>query len=486
MNDYETVALIAGGHTFGKTHGAADPSKYVAAEPAGAGIEEQSMGWKNSYGTGKGADTITSGIEGAWTDSPTQWSHKFFENLFKYDWELTKSPAGAHQWKPKNNEGAGTIPDAHNPNVKHAPFMLTTDLSLRFDPAYEKISRHLLENPDEFADAYARAWFKLTHRDMGPIQRYLGPEVPNEELIWQDPIPAVDYEVVNDNDIAALKKNILASGLSVSELVTTAWSSASTFRGSDMRGGANGARIRLAPQKNWEVNNPEQLSKVLDTLSRIQKEFNETQSGNKKVSLADLIVLGGCAAVEKSAKDAGYNVKVPFTPGRTDASEAQTDAEAFDALEPLGDGFRNYLKKGMVVSAEELLVDKAQLLTLTAPEMTVLVGGMRALHANYDHSNHGIFTDKPGVLTNDFFVNLLDFDITWKSVSENDDVFEGRDRTTGNVKWTGTRADLIFGSNSELRALSEVYACEDSKEKFVKDFVKAWNKVMMLDRFDLD
>lgn len=486
MNDYETVALIAGGHTFGKTHGAADPSKYVAAEPAGAGIEEQSMGWKNSYGTGKGADTITSGIEGAWTDSPTQWSHKFFENLFKYDWELTKSPAGAHQWKPKNNEGAGTIPDAHNPNVKHAPFMLTTDLSLRFDPAYEKISRHFLENPDEFADAYARAWFKLTHRDMGPIQRYLGPEVPNEELIWQDPIPAVDYELVNDNDIAALKKNILASGLSVSELVTTAWASASTFRGSDMRGGANGARIRLAPQKNWEVNNPKQLSKVLDTLSRIQKEFNETQSGNKKVSLADLIVLGGCAAVEKSAKNAGYDVKVPFTPGRTDASEAQTDAEAFDALEPLGDGFRNYLKKGMVVSAEELLVDKAQLLTLTAPEMTVLVGGMRALHANYDHSNHGIFTDKPGVLTNDFFVNLLDFDITWKSVSENDDVFEGRDRTTGNVKWTGTRADLIFGSNSELRALTEVYACEDSKEKFVKDFVKAWNKVMMLDRFDLD
>jgi len=486
MNDYETVALIAGGHTFGKTHGAADPSKYVAAEPAGAGIEEQSMGWKNSYGTGKGADTITSGIEGAWTDSPTQWSHKFFENLFKYDWELTKSPAGAHQWKPKNNEGAGTIPDAHDPNVKHAPFMLTTDLSLRFDPAYEKISRHFLENPDEFADAYARAWFKLTHRDMGPIQRYLGPEVPNEELIWQDPIPAVDYELVNDNDITALKKNILASGLSVSELVTTAWASASTFRGSDMRGGANGARVRLAPQKNWEVNNPEQLSKVLDTLSRIQKEFNETQSGNKKVSLADLIVLGGCAAVEKSAKDAGYDVKVPFTPGRTDASEAQTDAEAFDALEPLGDGFRNYLKKGMVVSAEELLVDKAQLLTLTAPEMTVLVGGMRALHANYDHSNHGIFTDKPGVLTNDFFVNLLDFDITWKSVSENDDVFEGRDRTTGKVKWTGTRADLIFGSNSELRALAEVYACEDSKEKFVKDFVKAWNKVMMLDRFDLD
>tara|TARA_R110002074_G_scaffold696_5_gene3886 strand:+ start:41263 stop:43506 length:2244 start_codon:yes stop_codon:yes gene_type:complete len=486
MNDYETVALIAGGHTFGKTHGAADPSKYVAAEPAGAGIEEQSMGWKNSYGTGKGADTITSGIEGAWTDSPTQWSHKFFENLFKYDWELTKSPAGAHQWKPKNNEGAGTIPDAHDPNVKHAPFMLTTDLSLRFDPAYEKISRHFLENPDEFADAYARAWFKLTHRDMGPIQRYLGPEVPNEELIWQDPIPAVDYELVNDNDIAALKKNILASGLSVSELVTTAWASASTFRGSDMRGGANGARVRLAPQKNWEVNNPEQLSKVLDTLSRIQKEFNETQSGNKKVSLADLIVLGGCAAVEKSAKDAGYDVKVPFTPGRTDASEAQTDAEAFDALEPLGDGFRNYLKKGMVVSAEELLVDKAQLLTLTAPEMTVLVGGMRALHANYDYSNHGIFTDKPGVLTNDFFVNLLDFDITWKSVSENDDVFEGRDRATGKVKWTGTRADLIFGSNSELRALAEVYACEDSKEKFVKDFVKAWNKVMLLDRFDLD
>lgn len=486
MNDYETVALIAGGHTFGKTHGAANPDKYVAAEPAGAGIEEQSMGWKNTFGSGKGADTITSGIEGAWTDSPTQWSHKFFENLFKYDWELTKSPAGAHQWKPKNNEGAGTIPDAHDPNVKHAPFMLTTDLSLRMDPAYEKISRHFLENPDEFADAYARAWFKLTHRDMGPIQRYLGPEVPKEELIWQDPIPAANYEIINSDDISALKENILASGLSVSELVATAWASASTFRGSDMRGGANGARIRLAPQKNWEVNNPNQLSKVLDTLERIQKEFNETQSGNKKVSLADLIVLGGCAAVEKAAKDAGYNVSVPFTAGRTDASKEQTDAEAFDALEPLGDGFRNYVQNGVEVTAEELLVDKAQLLTLTAPEMTVLVGGMRALNANYDNSNHGIFTDKPGALTNDFFVNLLDMGTTWKAVSDSDTVFEGTDRKTGNVKWTGTRADLIFGSNSELRALAEVYACEDSKEKFVKDFVKAWNKVMNLDRFDLD
>ncbi len=486
MNDYETVALIAGGHTFGKTHGAANPDKYVAAEPAGAGIEEQSMGWKNTFGTGKGADTITSGIEGAWTDSPTQWSHKFFENLFRYDWELTKSPAGAHQWKPKNNEGAGTIPDAHDPNVKHAPFMLTTDLSLRMDPAYEKISRHFLENPDEFADAYARAWFKLTHRDMGPIQRYLGPEVPKEELIWQDPIPAADYEIINSDDVSSLKENILASGLSVSELVATAWASASTFRGSDMRGGANGARIRLAPQKNWEVNNPKQLLKVLDTLGRIQKEFNETQSGNKKVSLADLIVLGGCAAVEKAAKDAGYNLSVPFTAGRTDASEEQTDAEAFDALEPLGDGFRNYVQNGVEVTAEELLVDKAQLLTLTAPEMTVLVGGMRALNANYDNSNHGIFTDKPGALTNDFFVNLLDMGTTWKAVSDSDIVFEGTDRKTGNVKWTGTRADLIFGSNSELRALAEVYACEDSKEKFVKDFVKAWNKVMNLDRFDLD
>lgn len=486
MNDYETVALIAGGHTFGKTHGAADPDKYVAAEPAGATIEEQSMGWKNTFGSGKGADTITSGIEGAWTDTPTQWSHKFFENLFGYEWELTKSPAGAHQWKPINNEGAGTIPDAHDPNVKHAPFMLTTDLSLRFDPEYEKISRHFLENPEEFADAYARAWFKLTHRDMGPIQRYLGPEVPREELIWQDPIPSVDHDLIDNNDIEALKANILASGLTVSELVSTAWASAATFRGSDMRGGANGARIRLAPQKDWEVNNPTQLAKVLDTLSRIQNEFNGTQSGNKRVSLADLIVLGGSAAVEKAANDSGHSINVPFTAGRTDASEEQTDVDSFNALKPLGDGFRNYVKNDLDVSAEELLVDKAQLLTLTAPEMTVLVGGMRVLNTNYDNSKHGVFTHKPGTLTNDFFVNLLDLGTTWKATSENENIFEGSDRKTGALKWTGTRADLIFGSNTELRALAEVYASEDAKSKFVKDFVNAWVKIMNLDRFDLD
>ena len=485
MNDYETVALIAGGHTFGKTHGAASDAEYVEAEPAGAGIEMQGLGWKNNFGTGKGSDTITSGLEGAWTDTPIKWSNKFFENLFGYEWELTKSPAGAHQWKPKDNAGAGTVPDAHDPEKKHAPFMLTTDLSLRMDPAYEKISRHFYENPDEFADAYSRAWFKLTHRDMGPVQRYLGPEVPKEELIWQDPIPGADYQLINDKDIASLKANILASGLSVSELVSAAWASASTFRGSDKRGGANGARIRLAPQKDWKVNNPKQLENVLDTLGRIQKEFNDAQSGNKKVSIADLIVLGGCAAVEKAAKNAGQDVTVPFTPGRNDATEAQTDAESFEVLEPVADGFRNYAKGKFSVSAEELLVDKAQLMTLTAPEMTVLVGGMRVLNANFDKSGHGVFTNRSETLSNDFFVNLLDMGATWKAIGESDDVFEGRDRSTGEVKWTGTRVDLIFGSNSELRALSEVYGCEDSQGKFVKDFVAAWNKVMNLDRFDL-
>ncbi|MGB5205347.1 catalase/peroxidase HPI [Eudoraea sp.] len=485
MNDYETVALIAGGHTFGKTHGAASDAEYVEAEPAGAGIEMQGLGWKNNFGTGKGSDTITSGLEGAWTDTPIKWSNKYFENLFGYEWELTKSPAGAHQWKPKGNAGAGTVPDAHNPEKKHAPFMLTTDLSLRMDPAYEKISRHFYENPDEFADAYSRAWFKLTHRDMGPVQRYLGPEVPKEELIWQDPISAADYELINDKDVADLKANILASGLSVSELVSTAWASASTFRGSDKRGGANGARIRLAPQKDWKVNNPKQLEKVLDTLGRIQKEFNDAQSGNKKVSIADLIVLGGCSAVEKAAKNAGHDVAVPFTPGRNDATEAQTDAESFEVLEPVADGFRNYTKGKFSVSAEELLVDKAQLMTLTAPEMTVLVGGMRVLNTNFDQSGHGVFTNRSETLSNDFFVNLLDMGATWKAIGDSDDVFEGRDRSTGEVKWTGTRVDLIFGSNSELRALAEVYGCEDAQKKFVKDFVAAWNKVMNLDRFDL-
>ena len=431
----------------------------------------QGLGWKNNFGTGKGSDTITSGLEGAWTDTPIKWSNKYFENLFGYEWELTKSPAGAHQWKPKGNAGAGTVPDAHDPEKKHAPFMLTTDLSLRMDPAYEKISRHFYENPDEFADAYSRAWFKLTHRDMGPVQRYLGPEVPKEELIWQDPISAADYELISDKDVANLKANILASGLSVSELVSTAWASASTFRGSDKRGGANGARIRLAPQKDWNVNNPKQLEKVLDTLGRIQKEFNDAQSGNKKVSIADLIVLGGCAAVEKAAKNAGHDVTVPFTPGRNDATEAQTDAESFEVLEPVADGFRNYTKGKFSVSAEELLVDKAQLMTLTAPEMTVLVGGMRVLNTNFDQSGHGVFTNRTETLSNDFFVNLLDMGATWKAIGDSDDVFEGRDRSTGEVKWTGTRVDLIFGSNSELRALAEVYGCEDAQKKFVKDFM---------------
>ena len=485
MNDYETVALIAGGHTFGKTHGAANPGKYVGREPAAAGIEEQGLGWKNTFGSGNADDTITSGLEGAWTTTPTRWSNNFFENLFGYEWELTKSPAGAHQWRPKNGAGAGLVPDAHDPSKRHAPFMLTTDLSLRFDPAYEKISRHFYENPDEFADAFARAWFKLTHRDMGPRARYLGPEVPAEELIWQDPVPAVTHKLIDAQDAAALKARILASGLSVSELVSTAWASASTFRGSDKRGGANGARIRLAPQKDWAVNNPAQLAKVLETLEGIRKAFNSAQSGGKMVSLADLIVLGGCAGIEQAAKNAGHDVTVPFTPGRTDASQEQTDAESFAVLEPAADGFRNYKKSQYSVPAEEMLVDKAQLLTLTAPEMTVLVGGMCVLNTNFDRSKHGVFTKRPEALTNDFFVNLLDLGTTWKATSDAQDTFEGRDRATGAPKWTATRVDLIFGSNSELRALAEVYACADAQKKFVQDFVAAWAKVMNLDRFDL-
>ncbi|MCB1323736.1 MAG: catalase/peroxidase HPI [Leptospiraceae bacterium] len=484
MNDEETVALIAGGHTFGKAHGAAEPGKYVGPEPAAAGIEEQGLGWKNTFGEGNGSETITSGLEGAWTTTPTKWSNNFFENLFGYEWELTKSPAGAHQWKPKGN-AAGTIPDAHDPSKKHAPFMLTTDLSLRMDPIYEPISRRFYENPDQFADAFARAWYKLTHRDMGPRARYLGPEVPEEELIWQDPIPAVTHKLIDDKDVAQLKEKILASGLSVSQLVSVAWASASTFRGSDKRGGANGARIRLAPQNNWAVNNPAQLKKVLTTLEKIQKEFNGAQSGGKQVSLADLIVLGGCAGVEQAAKKAGQSVNVPFIPGRADALEEQTDVEGFAVLEPIADGFRNYAKSKYRVPAEELLIDKAQLLTLTAPEMTVLVGGMRVLNTNFDHSKHGVFTDRPETLTNDFFINLLDLGTVWKSTSEADDQFEGRDRKTGKVRWTATRVDLIFGSNSELRALAEVYACADSQRRFVQDFVSAWIKVMNLDRFDL-
>lgn len=485
MDDYETVALIAGGHTFGKTHGAADPSKYVAAEPAGATIEEQGMGWKNSFGSGAGADTISSGLEGAWTTTPTKWSNNYFENLFGYEWELTKSPAGAHQWKPKGGAGEGTVPDAHDPSKKHAPFMLTTDLSLRFDPAYEKISRRFYENPDEFADAFARAWFKLTHRDMGPRARYLGSDVPAEELIWQDPVPAVNHPLIDATDIASLKATILSSGLTVSELVSTAWASASTFRGSDKRGGANGARVRLAPQRDWEVNNPAQLTKVLSALEKIQNDFNASASGGKKVSIADLIVLGGCAAIEKAAKAAGFDVQVPFTPGRTDATAEQTDVDSFRVLEPIADGFRNFNSKYNPTKAEEILIDKAQLLTLTAPEMTALVGGMRVLNTNYNNSKHGVFTNTPEVLTNDFFVNLLDFGVTWKATSESQDAFEGRDRRSGAIKWTATRADLIFGSNSELRAIAEVYGCNDGKEKFVNDFVAAWNKVMNLDRFDI-
>ncbi len=486
MNDEETVALIAGGHTFGKTHGAANPGKYVGPEPAAASIEEQGLGWKNTFGKGNAGDTITSGLEGAWTTTPTRWSNNFFWNLFGYEWELTKSPAGANQWKPKHGMGAGTVPDAHDPSRRHAPIMLTTDLSLRFDPVYEKISRRFLDNPDEFADAFARAWFKLTHRDMGPRARYLGPEVPAEELIWQDPIPAVSHKLIDEKDISVLKTRILSSGLSVSHLVSTAWAAASTFRGSDKRGGANGARIRLAPQKDWEVNNPSQLAKVLRTLGDIQTEFNSTQSGGKKVSLADLIVLGGCAGIEKAAKNAGKELKVPFVPGRMDALQEQTDVESFAVLEPIADGFRNYLKvKIPVTMAEEMLVDKAQLLTLTAPEMTVLIGGMRVLNTNYVQSQHGVFTKRPETLTNDFFVNLLDLNTKWNALTDSKDFFEGRDRSTGEVKWTGTRVDLIFGSNAELRALAEVYACEDSQEKFWQDFVAAWIKVMNLDRFDL-
>jgi catalase-peroxidase len=484
MNDEETVALIAGGHTFGKTHGAGDPT-LVGPEPEAAGIEEQGLGWKSKFGTGKGVDAITGGPEVTWSQTPTKWSNNFFSNLFGYEWELTKSPAGAYQWKPKNGAGAGTVPDAYDPSKRHAPSMLTTDLALRFDPAYEKISRRFYENPDQLADAFARAWFKLTHRDMGPIVRYLGALVPKEQLPWQDPIPAVDHPLIGEPDIAALKTKILASGLSVSQLVSTAWASASAFRGSDKRGGANGARIRLAPQKDWDANQPAQLAKVLQALEAIQKEFNASQSGGKKVSLADLIVLGGCTAIEKAAKGAGHDVKVPFTPGRMDASQQQTDVESFAPLEPAADGFRNYLRGKQRLSAEELLVDRAQLLTLTAPEMTVLVGGLRVLDANAGQSKHGVFTKRPETLTNDFFVNLLDMSTQWQASAGSEGVFEGRNVKTNDVKWTGTRVDLIFGSHSQLRALAEVYASADSKEKFVKDFVAAWTKVMDLDRFDL-
>ena len=486
MNDEETVALIAGGHSFGKTHGAADPGKYIGREPEGAGIEEMGLGWKNSFGTGNAGDTITSGLEGAWTKTPTKWSNNFFENLFDYEWELTKSPAGAHQWKPKGQAGAGSVPDAHDPTKRHAPFMLTTDISLRVDPIYGKISRRFYENPDQFAEAFAKAWYKLTHRDMGPITRYLGPEVPKEVLIWQDPVPAANHELINDADIAALKTKIIATGLSISQLVATAWASASTFRGSDKRGGANGARVRLAPQKDWEVNHPKELSSILKTLEAVQEEFNKAQTGNKKVSIADIIVLGGCVGIELAAKSGGHTVTVPFTAGRTDASQEETDVESFDVLEPGADGFRNYYKPKHKASAEEMLVDKAQLMTLTAPEMTVLLGGLRALNINYNNAQHGVFTLRPGSLTNDFFVNLLDMSTTWKATSDAQNVFEGTDRTTGKVKWTGTRADLIFGSNSELRAIAEVYGCEDAQEKFVNDFVNVWNKVMNLDRFDLN
>jgi len=484
MNDEETVALIAGGHAFGKTHGAGDKS-LVGPEPEAAGIEEQGLGWKSSFGTGKGNDTISGGPEVIWTATPMKWSNNFFKNLFGYEWELTKSPAGAYQWKPKGGAGADTVPDPHDPSKRHAPGMLTTDLSLRFDPIYEKISRRFMENPNQFADAFARAWFKLTHRDMGPRARYLGPEVPKEELIWQDPIPAVNHKLIGAKDISSLKGKILASGLSVSQLVSTAWASASTFRGSDKRGGANGTRIRLAPQKDWEVNQPAQFAKVLKTLKGIQSAFNKTAKGGKKVSLADLIVLAGCAGVEQAAKNAGHKVTVPFTPGRMDASQEQTDVQSFAVLEPAADGFRNYLKAKYAVRVEELLVDRAQLLTLTAPEMTVLVGGMRVLKTNFGGSQHGVFTKRPETLTNDFFVNLLDMSTVWKATSEDDGVFEGRDRKTGELKWTGTRVDLIFGSNSQLRALAEVYGSADAQKKFVHDFIAVWNKVMNLDRFDL-
>jgi catalase-peroxidase len=484
MNDEETVALIAGGHSFGKTHGAG-PASHVGPEPEAAPIEEQGLGWKSSFGTGKGGDAITSGLEVTWTNTPTKWSNNFFRILFGYEWELTKSPSGAHQWRPKGGAGAGTIPDAHDLSKRHAPTMLTTDLSLRFDPAYEKISRRFYENPDQFADAFARAWFKLTHRDMGPRARYLGPDVPAEELIWQDPIPAVNHTLIDKQDITSLKGKILASGLSVSQLVSTAWASASTFRGSDKRGGANGARIRLAPQKDWEVNQPAELGKVLNVLEGIQRDFNSAAPGGKRVSLADLIVLAGCAGVETAAKKGGHDVTIPFSPGRTDALQGQTDVVSFAVLEPIADGFRNYLRGQYTVSAEALLVDKAQLLTLTSPEMTVLVGGMRILDTNSGHTRHGVFTRTPGTLTNDFFVNLLDTATEWRAVPDAKDMFEGRDRKTGEVRWTGTRVDLIFGSNSQLRALAEVYGSADAKEKFVQDFVAAWNKVMNLDRFDL-
>lgn len=485
MNDEETVALIAGGHTFGKTHGAADPSKYVGPEPEGASLEEQGFGWTSSYGSGHGGDTISSGLEGAWTTAPAKWDNEFFEILFGYEWELTKSPAGAQQWTPKDPAAQGTVPDAHDPSKKHAPMMLTTDLALRMDPIYEPISRRFHENPDEFADAFAKAWFKLTHRDMGPRSRYLGAEVPDEVLIWQDPVPEVSHGLIGDQDIADLKSRILGSNLSISTLVSTAWASAATFRGTDMRGGANGARLRLAPQKDWAVNNPAELGKALQALEAVQQDFNKAQANGKMVSLADVIVLGGCAAVEQAAKDAGHDVTVPFAPGRTDASQDQTDVASFAPLEPVADGFRNYLQTGEARPAEELLVDKAQLLTLTAPELAVLVGGMRALNANTGRSTHGVLTKRPGKLTNDFFVNLLDMSIAWKPSSSETGVFEGRDRATDELKWTGTGADLVFGSNSELRALAEVYACSDAEEGFVQDFAAAWGKVMNLDRFDL-
>ncbi len=485
MNDEETVALTAGGHTFGKAHGAAPADTHVGPEPEGAPIEQQGLGWKSSFGSGKAGDAITSGIEGAWTHTPTTWDNSYFDTLFGYEWELTKSPAGAWQWKPANGAGSDTVPDAHDPDKRHAPMMTTADMAMRMDPIYESISRRFHENPDEFADAFARAWFKLTHRDMGPRPRYLGPEVPEEELIWQDPIPAVTHELIDEQDVTALKARILASGLSVSQLVSAAWASASTYRGSDMRGGANGARIRLAPQKDWEVNHPDQLAHVLETLEGIQREFNSSQTNGKRVSLADLIVLGGCAAVEQAAKNAGQDVKVPFTPGRGDALEEQTDVESFAVLEPVADGFRNYLNGANGAAAERLLVDKAQLLGLTAPEMTVLIGGMRVLGANAGASRHGVLTRRPEALTNDFFVNLVDPGTAWQPVSEDGNVFEGRDRATGELKWTGTRVDLIFGSNSELRSFAEVYACDDSRQQFVQDFVAAWDKVMNLDRFDL-
>ena len=485
MNDEETVALIAGGHTFGKTHGAADPGKYVGAEPEGAPIEEQGFGWKNSYGSGNGTQTITSGIEVTWTTTPAKWSNNYLENLFGYEWELVKSPAGANQWAPKDGSAAGPVPDAHDPSKKHAPGMLTTDLALKMDPNYAPIAKRFLDHPDQFADAFARAWYKLTHRDMGPLARYLGPLVPAEHLLWQDPVPAVDHKLIDEQDIAALKAKLLQSGLSISQLVATAWASAASFRGSDKRGGANGARVRLAPQKDWEVNQPADLAKGLQKLEAIQKEFNGSQSSGKKVSLADLIVLGGCAAVEEAAKKAGHSVKVPFSPGRTDASQGQTDAHSFAPLEPVADGFRNYLRKENERPAEELLVDRAQLLTLTAPEMTVLVGGLRALNANYEQAQHGVFTNQPGTLRNDFFVNLLDMGTKWQASAASDGVFDGIDPATGKIKWTGTRVDLVFGSNSQLRAIAEAYACNDSKAAFVKDFVAAWNKVMNLDRFDL-